>query len=99
VVVSTTCFSSDVDLDVAITVTTSAAYRSLARRLRTYESATAETIYGRFIATRGELHFDGRGAVVRLVTHAYTPILRSAESCRGSKCRGGSGWRIFFELD
>lgn len=88
----------NVDLDTAVTVATSAAYRTLARRLRGYETATAETVYRRFIATRGEIRFEGSRVVAHLARRAYTPILRSASIPQGVKVPWWEGRRLHYEF-
>jgi hypothetical protein len=69
----------NVDLDATLTVWAHAAYDLLRRRLPGYEQATPDTIWRRFISTRGRLTITPDGITARLNNRTYSPVLRTAE--------------------
>jgi hypothetical protein len=69
----------NVDLDTTLTVIAQLAYDDLRRRLPGYEHATPDTIWRRFVSTRGHITLAPDGVVARLARRTYSPVLRSAE--------------------
>jgi hypothetical protein len=69
----------NVDLDTTLTVAAQLAYDSLRRRLPGYQTATPDTIWRRFISTKGSITLDPDEVVVRLGERTYSPVLRAAE--------------------
>lgn len=69
----------NVDLDTTLTVWAHAAYDLLRRQLTGYQQATPDTIWRRFISTRGQLTIHPDGIVARLNNRTYSPVLRTAE--------------------
>ena len=69
----------NVDLDVTLTVWAHAAYDLLRRRLTGYETAAPDTIWRRFVSTRGRLTATPDGIVARLNNRTYSPVLRTAQ--------------------
>ena len=55
-----------------------AAYDLLRRQLTGYQHATPDTIWGRFISTRGQLTINPDGSVARRNNRTYSPVLRTA---------------------
>jgi hypothetical protein len=69
----------NVDLDTTLTVTAQLAYDWLRRRLPGYETATPDTIWRRFVSTKGSVNLGPDEVVVRLGERTYSPVLRGAE--------------------
>lgn len=69
----------NVDLDTTLTVTAQLAYDWLRRRLPGYETATPDTIWRRFVSTKGSVSLGPDEVVVRLGERTYSPVLRGAE--------------------
>ncbi len=69
----------NVDLDTTLTVWAHAAYDLLRQRLTGYETATPDTIWRRFVSTRGRLTIGPDGIVARLNNRTYSPVLRTAK--------------------
>ena len=69
----------NVDLDTTLTVAAGLAYDWLRRRLPGYETATPDTIWRRFISTRGSVILGPDEVVVRLGERTYSPVLREAD--------------------
>jgi hypothetical protein len=69
----------NVDLDATLTVWAHAAYDLLRRQLTGYEQATPDTIWRRFISTRGQLTITDQGITARLNNRTYSPVLRTAQ--------------------
>jgi len=69
----------NVDLDTTLTVAAQLAYDWLRRRLPGYETATPDTIWRRFISTKGSVILGPDEVVVRLGERTYSPVLRAAE--------------------
>ena len=69
----------NVDLDATLTVWAHAAYDLLRRQLTGYEHATPDTIWRRFISTRGRLTISPDGIAARLNNRTYSPVLRTAK--------------------
>jgi hypothetical protein len=69
----------NVDLDTTLTVAAGLAYDWLRRRLPGYETATPDTIWRRFISTKGSVVLGPDEVVVRLGERTYSPVLRAAE--------------------
>jgi DNA-binding CsgD family transcriptional regulator len=69
----------NVDLDTTLTVAAQLAYDWLRRRLPGYETATPDTIWRRFISTKGSVILGPEEIVVRLGERTYSPVLRAAD--------------------
>jgi transposase len=69
----------NVDLDTTLTVWAQAAYDALRRRLPGYATATPDTIWRRFISTKGHLTLGPTEVVARIAERTYSPVLRSAD--------------------
>jgi hypothetical protein len=69
----------NVDLDTSLSVAAQLAYDWLRRRLPGYETATPDTIWRRFISTKGSVILGPDEVVVRLGERTYSPVLREAE--------------------
>lgn len=69
----------NVDLDATLTVWAHATYDLLRRQLTGYEHATPDTIWRRFISTRGRLTIHPDGIVAHLNNRTYSPVLRTAQ--------------------
>jgi hypothetical protein len=69
----------NVDLDTTLTVAAQLAYDWLRRRLPGYETATPDTIWRRFINTKGSVILGPTEVVVRIGERTYSPVLRQAE--------------------
>lgn len=69
----------NVDLDATLTVWAHATYDLLRRQLAGYEHATPDTIWCRFVSTRGRLTITPDGIVARLNNRTYSPVLRTAK--------------------
>lgn len=69
----------NVDLDTTLTVCAHAAYDLLRRRLAGYQHATPDTIWRRFVSTRGRLTITPDGITARLNNRTYSPVLRTAQ--------------------
>lgn len=69
----------NVDLDTTLTVVAGLAYDWLRRRLPGYETATPDTIWRRFISTKGSVILGPDEVVVRLGERTYSPVLRAAD--------------------
>jgi transposase len=68
----------NVDLDATLTVWAHATYDLLRRQLAGYEHATPDTIWRRFVSTRGKLTITPQGITARLNNRTYSPVLRTA---------------------
>ncbi len=88
----------NVDLDTTLTVWAQAAYDALRRRLPGYETAAPDTIWRRFVSTRGRLILGPGEVVARLARRTYSPVLRSAE-LPAVTVPWWDGRRLRFELD
>jgi hypothetical protein len=69
----------NVDLDTTLTVWAGAAYDALRRRLPGYHTATPDTMWRRFVSTRGHLTLGPDQVVAHLARRTYSPVLRSAD--------------------
>ncbi|MGH9012170.1 MAG: hypothetical protein ACRDYF_20340 [Acidimicrobiia bacterium] len=69
----------NVDLDTTLTVVAQLAYDWLRRRLPGYETVTPDTIWRRFISTKGSVTLGPTDVVVRLGERTYSPVLRAAQ--------------------
>jgi hypothetical protein len=69
----------NVDLDTTLTVWAGAAYDALRQRLPGYHTATPDTIWRRFVSTRGQLTLGPTEIVASLARRTYSPVLRSAD--------------------
>lgn len=69
----------NVDLDTTLTVAAQLAYDWLRRRLPGYETATPDTIWRRFINTKGSVMLGPKEVVVRIGERTYSPVLRAAD--------------------
>jgi hypothetical protein len=69
----------NVDLDTTLTIAAQLAYDWLRRRLPGYETATPDTIWRRFISTKGSIIIGPDEIVARLAERTYTPVLRAAQ--------------------
>lgn len=69
----------NVDLDTALSVAAQLAYDGLRRRLPGYETATPDTIWRRFVSTKGSVTLGPEEVVVRLGERTYSPVLRAAD--------------------
>ncbi|MBI2237120.1 MAG: hypothetical protein HYU54_01140 [Actinobacteria bacterium] len=70
----------NVDLDTTLTVWAQVAYDALRRRLPGYEKAAPETIWRRFVSTRGRITIGPNDVVVRLKNRTYSPVMRSSHT-------------------
>ena len=68
----------NVDLDTTLTVSAQLAYDWLRRRLPGYQTATPDTIWRRFVSTKGSVILGPQEVVVRLGQRTYSPVLRAA---------------------
>jgi hypothetical protein len=55
------------------------AYDWLRRQLPGYEHATPDTIWRRFVNTRGDLTIGPHGITARLNNRSYSPVLRHTQ--------------------
>jgi hypothetical protein len=69
----------NVDLDTTLTVAAQLAYDGLRRRLPGYETVTPDTIWRRFVSTKGSVILGPDEVVVRLGERTYSPVLRAAD--------------------
>jgi hypothetical protein len=69
----------NIDLDTTLTVWAAAAYDALRQCLPGYHTATPDTIWRRFVSTRGHLTLGPTEVVARLARRTYSPVLRSAD--------------------
>lgn len=69
----------NVDLDTTLTVAAQLAYDWLRRRLPGYQTTTPDTIWRRFINTKGSVTLGPHEVVVRLAERTYSPVLRAAD--------------------
>jgi len=69
----------NVDLDTTLTIAAQLAYDWLRRRLPGYETATPDTIWRRFVSTKGSVTLGPEEVVVRLGERTYSPVLRAAD--------------------
>jgi hypothetical protein len=69
----------NVDLDTTLTIAAQLAYDWLRRRLPGYETATPDTIWRRFVSTKGSVTPGPEEVVVRLGERTYSPVLRAAD--------------------
>ena len=67
-----------VDLDVVLSVVASAAYRWLASQLKGYETATARTIWDKFLDRPGKLLVTEKELVLRVRRFSRAPLLLDA---------------------
>lgn len=68
----------NVDLDTTLTIAAQLAYDWLRHRLPGYETATPDTIWRRFVSTKGTITLDPNEVIVRLGERTYSPVLRAA---------------------
>jgi hypothetical protein len=68
----------NVDLDTTLTVVAGNLYRTLARRLPRYETATPDRIWRHFLDTTGTLHITDQAITVDLNLRTYHPVLIDA---------------------
>jgi hypothetical protein len=68
----------NVDLDTTLTVVAGNLYRTLARRLPRYETATPDRIWRHFLDTTGTLHITDQTVTVNLNLRTYHPVLIDA---------------------
>ncbi len=87
----------NVDLDTTLTVAAQLAYDWLRRRLPGYETATPDTVWRRFVSTKGSVVLGPGEVVVRLGERTYSPVLRAADLPVVSVPWWG-GRRLRFEL-
>jgi transposase len=87
----------NVDLDTTLTVAAQLAYDWLRRRLPGYETATPDTIWRRFVSTKGSVTLGPEEVVVRLGERTYSPVLRAAD-LPTVKVPWWEGRRLRFEL-
>jgi hypothetical protein len=87
----------NVDLDTTLTVAAQLAYDGLRRRLPGYETATPDTIWRRFINTKGSVTLAPDEVVVRLGERTYSPVLRAA-NLPTTEVPWWEGRRLRFEL-
>jgi hypothetical protein len=66
-------------LDTTLTVAAQLACDWLRRRLPGYETATPDTIWRRFVSTKGSVILGPDEVVVRLGERTYSPVLRAAD--------------------
>ncbi|MGI0129710.1 MAG: hypothetical protein ACREDE_04160 [Thermoplasmata archaeon] len=71
-----------VDLDVVLSVAASAAYRWLASQLKGYETATARTIWERFLDRPGKVSVGDKEVVVKVRRFSRAPVLLDAKVAR-----------------
>jgi hypothetical protein len=69
----------NVDLDTTLSVAAQLAYDWLRRRLPGYGTATPDTIWRRFVSTKGSVILGPDEVVVRLGERTYSPVLRAAD--------------------
>jgi hypothetical protein len=69
----------NVDLDTTLTIAAQLAYDWLRRRLPGYETATPDTIWRRFVSTKGSITLGPDEVVVRLSERTYSPVMRAAD--------------------
>jgi hypothetical protein len=69
----------NVDLDTTLTVVAQLAYDGLRRRLPGYATATPDTLWRRFISTKGSVVLGPDDVIVRLGERTYSPVLRAAQ--------------------
>jgi hypothetical protein len=69
----------NVDLDTTLSVAAQLAYDWLRQRLPGYHTATPDTIWRRFISTKGSITLRPDEVVVRLGERTYSPVLREAD--------------------
>jgi len=87
----------NVDLDTTLTVAAQLAYDWLRRRLPGYETATPDTIWRRFVSTKGSVTLGPDEVVVRLGERTYSPVLRAAD-LQPVNVPWWGGRRLRFEL-
>jgi hypothetical protein len=87
----------NVDLDTTLTIAAQLAYDWLRRRLPGYETATPDTIWRRFVSTKGSVVLGPEEVVVRLGERTYSPVLRAADLPKVNVPWWG-GRRLRFEL-
>jgi len=69
----------NVDLDTTLTVWAQATYDALRRRLPGYTTATPDTIWRRFVSTKGHITLGPTEVVAQIAERTYSPVLRSAD--------------------
>ncbi len=72
----------NVDLDVVLSVTASAAYRWLASQLKGYEAATARTIWEKFLDRPGKVEVREDEIVVKVRRFSRAPVLLDSKVTR-----------------
>ena len=68
----------NVDLDATLTVWAQVADDALRRRLPGYQKAGPDTLWRRFVSTRGRITIGPAEVVVRLRSRTRSPVMRSA---------------------
>ena len=71
-----------VDLDVVLSVAASAAYRWLASQLKGYETATARTIWEKFLDRPGKVAVRENEIVVKIRRFSRAPVLLDTKVVR-----------------
>jgi len=71
-----------VDLDVALSVVGSAAYRWLGSQLRGYETAKARRVWETFLDRPGWVELTEKEVVVKVPRFSHGPVLLESPSCR-----------------
>jgi hypothetical protein len=69
----------NVDLDTTLTCWAQQTFDWLRRRLQGYETATPDTIWRRFVSTRGSITVASTEVVAQLDSRTYSPVMRSAD--------------------
>jgi hypothetical protein len=69
----------NVDLDATLTVWAHATYDLLRRHLTGYHHAAPDTIWRRFVSTRGRITIHPDGITAKLNNRTYSPVLRTAK--------------------
>jgi hypothetical protein len=69
----------NVDLDTTLMVWAAATYDALRRRLPGYQAATPDTIWRRFVSTRGHITLGPTEVLCQLDERAYSPVLRASD--------------------
>jgi len=86
-----------VDFDLTLTVLADLLYRSLADRLKGFDRAGPSQLFGKFVATPGDIVVTANGIIVRLRKRAHNPLLKEAgltEPTRPVPWLGGRSVRL-----
>ena len=77
------CLSSEVrlnvDFDLTLTVVAALLYQRLADRLKGFADATPQTLFTKFVNTRGRIKIDRKEFVVYFAKRSHNPILKEAK--------------------